>query len=90
MAHDGTKMARWIRRALSVDELSPEEYAARYSHTITCLGFRYEDHLDDELEVWLSELRSILDDEQRLQSLRKQFLSANELKQVEIDLQEDP
>lgn len=88
MEQKSTKMSKWIRETLMVDEITPEEYAGRFSHTLVCLGFQYTDHQDDELEEWLCELRSILDDPSRLGELRRQYLTTEEIEAIENGLDE--
>ena len=77
-----SEIGKRLRQAFQIDELSPEEYAGRFSHGILCLGIRFDQHKDPELEEWVTRLRSILDDEEKLNRLRQKYLSPEELKAI--------
>lgn len=73
-------------RGMMSDGLSPDEYAARWAHTIYCFsedGYRYRDVV---LQSWIHALGAILFQKNgapNLNELRAKFLTAEEIQKIQ-------
>lgn len=65
--------AEGLRKAFQIEEMTPEEFAGRYSHLIGSSQFEFSHHEDPELHEWLERYGEILKDQSLLKSLRKAF-----------------
>jgi hypothetical protein len=64
--------------------MSPEEYVARHGHLILCFSLHRFKYHDERLKDWLQRVFDLLTkDRERIPSLRKQYLSADKLAEVE-------
>jgi len=61
------------------DVMSPEEWAARYSHTVGCSSFDQYRYRDAELQAWIYELHAILGDPARVRACREKFLTPEQI-----------
>lgn len=79
-----------LRERLPVDTMSPEEFVARHSHGIMCFSSSgVLEHGDPELADWLYQTSALLSNWDYTRELRKQYLTPEELAQVERELEED-
>lgn len=67
--------------------MSPEEWAARFSHTVGASSFGEFRYADPVLHTWIHELHAILGSHDRalISRLRTQYLTAEEIRQIELD-----
>jgi hypothetical protein len=67
--------------------ITPEQWAARYAHTVGCSGFGDFKYRNDELGRWIYRLHEILERQvnfpDEIDEYRKQYLSAEELARIQ-------
>lgn len=67
--------------------MPPEEWAARFSHTVGCSSFDQYHYVNAELDNWIHRLHEILrSPEEYISIYRKQYLSEQEIKDIEDQL----
>jgi hypothetical protein len=84
MAHSS-----WVELALDLfpyQELSAEQYAARYAHTIGCSSFDQYRYPDPVLGTWIDDLHQLLRSEAELERCRRAHLSPTEYAAVQADI----
>jgi hypothetical protein len=69
-------------------DTTPEEYVARFSHTIGCSSFGLYRYRDRELEAWVHQAHRLLADAREVERCRKAHLTPDELQRVRQDLRE--
>ena len=62
--------------------MSPEEWAARYSHTIGSSSFNQYRYKNEVLHNWIHRLHKILNNPTELLKYKKQFLSPSEIEKT--------
>jgi hypothetical protein len=63
--------------------MSPEEWAARYSHTVLCSSFDNYRYRDPELHEWIHKLHRILrDDSNQIEAYRQKYLTEEERRRI--------
>lgn len=70
-----------MAREMVAEGLSPEEYAARWAHSIWCFSMDDYRYRDEHLHVWIHALGAILFERPgapTLAELRERFLTAEE------------
>ncbi len=67
-------------------DMTPEEYAALYSHTILSFTFDQYSYSDKKLDIWIQQLGVILGNPAQLKEYRRKFLSAAERAEIEAEL----
>ena len=75
-------LAKLLREIYEVDEMSPEEFAARNAHTIMMFASHLE-HGDPELASWFLQVEQILDNKELLQQAREEYLTSVEIQAIE-------
>ncbi len=71
-------------------KISPEEYAARFSHQWGCFSFHEYTYQDPALNVWIQRLAEILfGDFEAIDNYRKEFLTDEEITAIEADEQDE-
>src|SRR5438445_7865424 len=85
---EGDWMARQFFSAADL-QMSPEEYAARKSHLLGCFGLHLYQYRDPNLGAWVRRLGEIFESAEEIDRCRKRYLSADELKEVHKQEQED-
>jgi hypothetical protein len=74
-------------RAKSLFDISkePEEWAARFAHTLGCSSFDSYTYRDKKLEKWIYTLHKILslNSKIKLEELRVKYLTEDEIKRIE-------
>lgn len=63
--------------------MSPQEWAARFSHGVLCSSFDDYRYRDEALGRWIAELHQIWRTPGALRACRERFLSPDEIKRVE-------
>jgi hypothetical protein len=66
--------------------ISPEEWAARYSHTVGCSSFDEYRYENPELHKWIHRLHDIFRRPDEIEKYRMQYLSTSERKAIEEEL----
>lgn len=66
--------------------ISPEEWAAKYSHTVGCSSFDEYRYDNLELHDWIHRLHDILRMPREIEKYRIQYLSASERRAIEEQL----
>ncbi len=67
--------------------MSPEEWAARYSHTMGCSSFDQYRYENKELHNWIQRLHAILiSPKEDISIYRKKYLSEQKIKSIEHEL----
>lgn len=67
--------------------MTPEEWAARYSHTVGCSSFDQYRYENEELHQWIHRLHEILGKD--VSAYRKKYLTEEEIREIEED-ENDP
>jgi hypothetical protein len=67
-------------------ELSPEQFAARWSHTILLSSFDQYRYPDMAMESWIDELHRLLRSPAELERCRRAHLSAEDYAAVQDDI----
>lgn len=83
-----TRVRNIVLEHFPVDTVTPEEFAARYAHTIYMLGIASLDHGDQKIADWFDELRLIMMNDRLLSELRESLLTPAELKRVKDEIRE--
>ena len=65
--------------------LTPEEYAARWSHTILCFSFDNYSYRDPKLDAWIQEFAAIMRTPGRVDECRQKYLSPEEMAAIASD-----
>ncbi|MBN2533442.1 MAG: hypothetical protein JXB88_11140 [Spirochaetales bacterium] len=67
--------------------ISPEEWAAKFSHKIGCSSFDEYCYRNKKLEKWIYKLHRILSINSKydIDSLRKKYLTENEIEEIKKD-----
>lgn len=81
-------LSEHLRELYCVDEMSPEEFAARNSHTLGMFASHLE-HGDEQLAKWFKEVETILDSEELLSEAMRKFLTPAEIQDIEAYLEDD-
>jgi len=66
-------------------QMSPEEYAGRYGHTIYCSSFDTFRYRDTDLQAWIYELHAILRDPNRARACQSRYYTEDQLKELESE-----
>ena len=70
--------------------MSAEEFAARHAHDFGCFGLhRLYRFANEKFNEWIQEFGAILEDEERLERCRLQYLTPEELAYVRQREQEE-
>jgi hypothetical protein len=69
--------------------MSPEEYAARHAHALGCFSFHFYRYRDPALGAWVRRVGEILSTQGEVERCRQQFLSPEELADVQRQAAED-
>lgn len=80
-----TEIATFFREAFHIEAMTPEEFAARFSHKLGCFSVPYAVHLDPELEAWTQRLTEIIYEAGLVEKLRKLYLSDEEIQAIKED-----
>lgn len=67
-------------------ELSPEQYVARWSHTIMCSSFDQFRYPDPALTAWIDEMHRLLNTAGESERCRRAHLSPDEYAAVQADI----
>jgi hypothetical protein len=81
-----------VRKLHPYREMTPEEFAARFSQEIACFSWHTYRFSDPELDAWITRLSQILFQEPgapSIESLREQFLTPQEIEAVRAREQEE-
>jgi hypothetical protein len=65
------------------DAMSPEEWAARYAHTVLCSSFDRFRYRNAALQCWIYRLHEILADPGKVRESRRTCLTAKEAERLE-------
>jgi len=69
------------------ETMPPEEWAARFSHSVGCSSFGEYHYANTELDNWIHRLHEIFrSPEEDISIYRKQYLSEQEIKDIEDEL----
>lgn len=66
------------REMFPVLELSPEQYVARWSHTIGCSSFDQYQYPDPTLTAWIDEMHRLLQTPGEVERCRRTHLTPDE------------
>jgi hypothetical protein len=66
--------------------ISPEEWAARYAHTVGCSSFDEYRYENIELHNWIHRLHAIFRIPGEIEKYRKQYLNESERRAIEEEL----
>jgi len=69
------------------ETMTPEEYAARNGHGWLMFSFGSHSYRDKKLEAWAHRLNEILSSNELMEQCRNSFLSPQERKQIEEEIQ---
>lgn len=85
-----TPIAQLFRSRFKIEEMSPEEYVARYIHKTFGFGIPFSVHQDPELENWIVVVNEITNQEGRVEELRRLYLTAEEIEKIRLEeIQDD-
>lgn len=65
--------------------MSPEEWAARFSHTVGCSSFDQFEYKNIELHKWIHRIHEILRNPSEIEGFRRKYLNEEELKEIHDD-----
>ncbi len=69
--------------------MSPEEYAARFAHTIFCSSFGDYEYSDPHLDDWIQRFHHIvLRHPELIDSYRRKYLTEEEISVIEEDIRD--
>ena len=63
--------------------MSPEEWAARFSHTVLCSSFDRYRYRNQALQSWIYRLHEIMTDPGAVKECRRRFLADREIADIE-------
>jgi hypothetical protein len=69
-------------------DMTPEEYVARFAHTIGCSSFDLCRYQDRELDVWIHQAHRLLRNPNEVERCRLAYLTLEELQRVSRPQQE--
>jgi hypothetical protein len=78
-----------VARQIFVTTITPEEYAARYAHTIMCSSFDDFRYSDPRFDSWIQELHVILRSPGKVDECRQKYLTPEELTAIQEQIQSD-
>lgn len=64
------------------ERMSPEEWAARFAHTMMCSSFDLYRYRNAALHSWIHRLHTILRMPERVDECRKKYLTAEEIRKT--------
>jgi hypothetical protein len=85
---DPTRVAM-AREMFPVLELSPEQYVARWSHTIMCSSFDQYRYPDPALGAWIDETHRLLSNTDEVERCRRAHLTPEEYAAVQAASEDD-
>jgi hypothetical protein len=69
--------------------MSPEEWAARYSHQVGSSSFGNYRYENIQLSLWIHRLHEIFGNPHEIENYRLKFLSKDEIQKIKADQLED-
>jgi hypothetical protein len=65
------------------DTMCPEEWAARFSHTVGCSSFDLYQYRNPKLHAWIHRLHQILSKPELIKEYRNQFLTLEDIQAID-------
>ena len=72
----------FFMKTMPWQEMSPEFYAARYSHQVYCYSLCHMRFRNPEIAKWARRLGDIMFDSNELERVRREYLTVEEYRQV--------
>jgi hypothetical protein len=77
------------REMFPVLEVSPEQYVARWSHTIMCSSFDQYQYPDPALGAWIDDMHRLLSNPDEVERCRQAHLTPDEYAAVQAEIASD-